>query len=147
MSGIDQKHTCNRIFVYGTLINTDFFAKLFKKQPNEIDEGWIFGVMYDCGNFPMVAKDQKRKVYGLIYAVSDLEQLLPEIDRYERCNVEPQETSLYEREIVDAHFDLKEKVHAWTYFGNSSSDFFKRLCVEKNLVPSGRWSDLNLELE
>ena len=143
MRCIENDKSSNSLFVYGTLVKTDFFIKLFNERPWKIHEGWIFGKMYDCGNFPMITSDPERKVYGLIYTLVNLEELLPKIDRYERCNVEHPEVALYERKIVDAHFDSNKKIRAWTYFGNPSSDFFSKWCVKKNSISSGRWKVSN----
>jgi gamma-glutamylcyclotransferase (GGCT)/AIG2-like uncharacterized protein YtfP len=112
---------------------------MFKVTVLEAVEGWIFAKMYDCGRFPMIIEHSDKKVYGLVLKFKNLDELLPTIDNYERCNVENNEDALYVRKKVVVHLNTDERITAWTYFGNNASHFCKQNCIEKNFIRSGRW--------
>ena len=130
---------CNNLFVYGTLIDLDFFKYMFKKMPEKISEGHIRANIYDCGTFPMVLEEPGGKVYGLIYTIEELEDILPSIDRYERFIPDDPEDSLFIRKKLSVTLSTDEDIHAWVYTGNTLSKFCAERCVEVNRIQSGRW--------
>jgi len=87
----------------------------------------------------MVLEDDKGKVYGLIYTVERLEELLPSIDRYERFIPDEPEESLFIRKKLSVTLSTNENVYAWVYTGNTLSKFCSERCVEDNRIQSGRW--------
>lgn len=130
---------CNNFFVYGTLVDLDFFIYMFKHEPSSISEGWISAMMYNCGTFPMILEDRYRKVYGRVYTVNGLSGILPAIDRYERCIPDEPDESLYLRKRLSVTLSSNERIDAWVYVGNTLSRFCRDNCVERNLIAEGRW--------
>ncbi|UCH89767.1 MAG: gamma-glutamylcyclotransferase [Thermoplasmata archaeon] len=134
-----EKH-CNRLFGYGTLSDVNFFINVARIEPDSVNFGWIYAKLYNCGSFPMIVEDTDRKVYGRVYTIKSLNELLPKLDIYERCNIEPIEDSFYIRKIIPVILESNERVEAWTYIGNPESDLYKLKCIEENLIESGRWN-------
>jgi gamma-glutamylcyclotransferase (GGCT)/AIG2-like uncharacterized protein YtfP len=130
---------CDRLFVYGTLVDIDFFTHMFKSKPSSVVEGQINADIYNCGTFPMILENPEGKVYGLTLTVDDLQDLLPAIDRYERFLPDDVEGSLFLRKKIDVVVDNDNVVDAWVYVGNPASLFCRERCIKKNLIDNGRW--------
>jgi gamma-glutamylcyclotransferase (GGCT)/AIG2-like uncharacterized protein YtfP len=132
----------NNLFVYGTLINKDVFEFITDIKPDTVEEGWIRARMYSCGHFPMVIEDSEKKVHGRVYTIGDLEDLLPTLDEYEQCNVNPLEDALYIRKVVEVTLEPSEEVvSAWAYIGNPSSEVCRNRVISENEIAEGRWPD------
>ena len=134
-----DENECNNLFVYGTLVDKNLFIELFKEEPLDARNGWLYAKLYDCGRFPMMLEDTTVKVYGIVYFFDFLEPVLPSIDRYECCNEKKKHDALYIRKMLDVVLNDGESVKAWTYIGNIHSNFCKNNCVDKNLIASGIW--------
>ncbi len=97
-------------------------AAVFKHYCEYVSDAFIGARMYDLGAYPGVIESDKpaEKVLGEVYRISDSEQLLPELDRYEGCSSENIEPHEYYRKKILIRCLNGDEVTAWIYLYNHS---------------------------
>lgn len=102
-----------RLFAYGTLMRKMSAHSLIAGRVRFIDTGTITGLLYDLGEYPAAVEGQGI-IHGELYEVID-PRLWDELDRYEDCNSDEPEKTLYRRKTVSVKTAAYESVEAMTY--------------------------------
>jgi len=102
-----------KLFAYGTLMRKMSAHALIAGLVRFIDTGTITGLLYDLGEYPAAVEGQGI-IHGELYEVID-PRLWDELDRYEGCNSDEPEETLYRRKTVSVKTTADESVEAMTY--------------------------------
>ncbi len=112
----------DRVFFYGTLMTA-----FDRRQRAGIDErllvylgrGYICAALFDLGIYPAAVPDPEGRVWGEVYAMHDVEAVLPALDDIEGyCPDEP-DASLYMRLEVPITLEDGSTGNGWAYFYNA----------------------------
>ena len=124
--------TSNRLFVYGSLRSGfrnpayEYLSKYFYL----LGEAVVEGKFYDKGAYPVAVPALANCcINGELYESNSPEEFrwaIDQLDDYEGLNVEPGETALYKRELVNA-FQNGVTTEAWIYWYNGSIDNMKEI--------------------
>jgi gamma-glutamylcyclotransferase (GGCT)/AIG2-like uncharacterized protein YtfP len=127
-----------RIFFYGTL----------KSGHGRIDEltcagkllfigrGRIKGRLYNGEHYPAAVREEGGYVHGEVYEIVDF-AILPGLDAYEEYDPHSPEKSLFVRAVSKVRLRSGRDTLAFVYFYNRATDKLK-------LIPTGRWSPLEI---
>jgi|WetSurMetagenome_2_1015567.scaffolds.fasta_scaffold63146_3 gamma-glutamylcyclotransferase (GGCT)/AIG2-like uncharacterized protein YtfP len=129
---------CDRMFVYGTLMNLHEIRDIWNVEPERIEKATMRGDLYSAPNQPIML-DGRGTVHGLVLTVPSLAQNPGVFDSYEACYGNGP-NSFHLRLQRQATTESGEKVTAWAYLGNPRHQAVKRTCVEANLIREGMWS-------
>lgn len=111
------------LFVYGSLRSYfrspayDYIARYF----DLIGDATVKGKLYDMGDYPAAVQDADGStIKGELYRIKNEREFawaICQLDDYEGVLVEPNESPLYRREIVDVATDRSAE-RAWIYWFN-----------------------------
>jgi gamma-glutamylcyclotransferase (GGCT)/AIG2-like uncharacterized protein YtfP len=120
------------LFIYGSL-RLGFRNPAFEyisKYFNRYGEGKIKGKFFFNGNVPVaVPCNEEKYITGEVYTLKnpeDLNWVIIQLDDYEGVNVEPGETPLYKRELVNVIME-NETITPWVYWYNRSVENMQEL--------------------
>ncbi|MFH0861784.1 MAG: gamma-glutamylcyclotransferase family protein [Candidatus Altiarchaeota archaeon] len=134
----EEKVSCDRIFVYGTLMNLYAVRDIWSVEPLKIEKATMRGDLYSAESQPIMMEG-KGKVHGLVLTIPDLAADPGIFDKYEACrNNHPE--SFHLRILRDAKLDDDGTVKAWAYLGNPKHRRVAKTCVEQNLIREGKWT-------
>ena len=131
----------NLVFFYGTLMS------VFRRPGRQRVEaklraegrGWIDAALFDLGIYPAAIPATDSRVWGEVYRVVDVDEVLSELDELEGFHADDPEASLYRREETRVTFDEGRTANAWVYFYNAplgraprieSGDYLQHLKVK-----------------
>src|SRR5215213_11570847 len=104
------------LFIYGTLIPDiapDEISGAAQKL-EYVGEGFVYGKLYDLGDYPAAVLNGNSKIFGRIYKLPDDENILPELDEYEGYNPQNLSESLYLRKKVKVYLNGRT-LSCWIY--------------------------------
>jgi gamma-glutamylcyclotransferase (GGCT)/AIG2-like uncharacterized protein YtfP len=130
---------CDKIFVYGTLMNLNAVREMWGVEPMSIEKATMRGDVYSAGSQPIML-DGKGTVHGLVLTIPDLAGNPSIFDKYESSHKNSPE-SFHFRILKEATTESGQKVLAWVYVGNPKHRSVKKICVEKNRIIEGRWAN------
>ncbi len=125
-----QTHS-NLFFLYGSLrvgfrdAGYSYLSKYF----HFIGEASVPGKFYFNGSTPVAVASEHGLITGDVYELNDPEDfkwVSVQLDDYEGMNVEPGETPLYKRELVNIDIGGTQQ-HAWIYWYNRPVTAFTEL--------------------
>jgi gamma-glutamylcyclotransferase (GGCT)/AIG2-like uncharacterized protein YtfP len=109
----------NYLFVYGTLAEENAPQEIAGtiKKLKCVGEGFIFGRLYDLGEYPGAVLDTSlsNKIFGKIYELPGDSELLDRLDAYEEFDPEHPAKSLFVRRQAAITRPNKKKVKGWVY--------------------------------
>jgi len=129
---------CNRLFVYGTLMNLHAVRDMWGVEPAKIEKSDMRGDLYSAENQPIML-DGRGVVHGLVLTLPALAAEPSIFDRYEGCRGNSPD-SFHLRVQREAVKESGEAVSAWVFLGNPAHRIVRRACVEENRIREGRWS-------
>ena len=107
------------LFVYGTLAGENAPQEIVStvKKLKCIGEGFIFGRLYDLGEYPGAVLDGRpsNKIFGKIYELPTDPELLNRLDAYEEFDPRNPAESLFVRRQIPISRPNKKKVRGWVY--------------------------------
>jgi len=110
------------LFIYGTLIPDiapDEISGAARKL-EYIGEGFVYGKLYDLGDYPAAVLNSNSKVFGRIYKLPDDENILPELDEYEGYDPQNLSESLYLRKKAKVYLNGRT-LSCWIYEYNQDT--------------------------
>ena len=114
--------TCDRLFVYGTLMRgyVHPMAKLLSANADFLGEASCRGRLYKVKHYPgLVLSDAASDVvFGELYRLRAAEALLREFDMYEACGEGFPEPTQYVRKMLSVTLADGSASEAWTYLYN-----------------------------
>ena len=123
------------LFVYGTLMSlfNNSMAQYLRNNSWLINNGYFNGYLFDLGNFPGAVYNSqvKSKVYGEVYQVNRIEEVLKTLDNYE--GVDDPNFNIYKRKIIPVNIN-KKIINATTYVYIKPFASFKK-------IESGNYSE------
>ena len=129
--------TSDRLFVYGTLMRGHVhpMARLLSANADFLGEASCRGRLYLVKNYPglVLSDDAAEIVFGELYRLRAVEDLLREFDMYEACGDGFPEPTEYLRRMLSVTLADGTTSEAWTYIYNWPVDQFAR-------IESGRFS-------
>jgi gamma-glutamylcyclotransferase (GGCT)/AIG2-like uncharacterized protein YtfP len=127
------------LFVYGTLIPelAPFEIAETVKQLKFIGGGFVYGLLYDLGEYPAIILQGTHKVFGKVFELPNDEHILEKIDEYEGFKANNELESLYLRKQTTVYFNDK-KLKSWVYEYNQNLSHFP-------IIESGNYLE-NLQL-
>jgi gamma-glutamylcyclotransferase (GGCT)/AIG2-like uncharacterized protein YtfP len=109
------------VFFYGTLM-----AGFDRRRRAGIDHeltyigrGCIKAALFDLGLYPAAVPAPDGSVWGEVYDISDVEQVLAALDDIEGFSPAHPDRSLYLRGEADVTLPDRHSVRAWVYFYNA----------------------------
>lgn len=119
--------SCDRLFVYGTLMR-DFdhpMAQLLAANADFLGQAQCRGRLYRVKHYPglVLSDDPADTVFGEIYRLRQADDLLREFDMYEACGEGFPEPTEYVRRMLkvtrsDGGAGEPQVLEAWTYLYN-----------------------------
>ncbi len=116
-----------RLFVYGSL-RSGFHNPAYEyltKYFHFLGEAVVKGRLYDNGSYPVALPTMdEHYINGELYELNNPDEFgwaIEQLDDYEGLNVDPGETALYKRELVEA-FTGGIPTDAWIYWYNRGSE-------------------------
>lgn len=107
------------LFIYGTLLEDKYnpVADILKSNTRETGEGYIYGRLYDLGEYPAAVKTNKKdeKVFGKILEITHPDILFPVLDEYEIASDQHDNISEYTREKIEVTTCNETTITAWIY--------------------------------
>ncbi|MBR9999084.1 MAG: gamma-glutamylcyclotransferase [Cyclobacteriaceae bacterium] len=127
--------TCDKLFVYGTLMSA--FVNSMSGRLNAgnrlLGPASLNGHLYDLNGYPGVIHDpcSETRIHGELYEIFEAEETLLWLDRYEVASPEFNLMNEYQRILIPVNF-RDQKINAWMYHYIKST---------KNLIriPSGNY--------
>jgi gamma-glutamylcyclotransferase (GGCT)/AIG2-like uncharacterized protein YtfP len=114
------------LFVYGSLRSGfqspayEYISRFFAFAGN----AKVKGKLFDLGPYPGgVPSTDDSYIIGELYTIKNEPEFswaMGQLDDYEGISVEPGETQLYKRELVDVFMDDNSSAFAWIYWYNGS---------------------------
>ncbi len=117
------------LFVYGTL-QPEFqnpVTQFLLENAEVVGKGFIFGKLYDIGDYPGVIIDNNSKVFGTIFKVKNEDSVLAILDNYEEVGnnfVSPNE---YFRTKVSVYINDSKALISWVYLYDFPVDALKHI--------------------
>ena len=122
MTVIDNPMTCDRLFVYGTLMRgfDHPMAKLLSRSADFIGEARCHGRLYLVKHYPglVLSEDASEVVFGELYRLRQAKELLREFDMYEACGEGFADPTEYVRQMLPVTLRDGASSEAWTYVHN-----------------------------
>jgi gamma-glutamylcyclotransferase (GGCT)/AIG2-like uncharacterized protein YtfP len=110
------------LFVYGTLMRgySHPMARLLSANADFIGEASCRGKLYKVKHYPglVLSDDVSDIVFGELYRLRAVEDLLREFDMYEACGEGFAEPTQYVRQMLPVTLPNGAKSEAWTYIYN-----------------------------
>jgi gamma-glutamylcyclotransferase (GGCT)/AIG2-like uncharacterized protein YtfP len=107
------------LFAYGTLANSKVPHEITSsvKQLKHIGDGFIFGRLYDVGEYPgtVLDSDRRYRVYGKIFELPADPKVLERLDAYEAFDPQRPRTSLFVRQRTAITRPNKSTLVGWVY--------------------------------
>ena len=114
--------TCDLLFVYGTLMRgyEHPMARLLSANADFLGEASCRGRLYKVKHYPgLVLSDQADDiVFGELYRLRAVDDLLREFDMYEACGEGFPEPTQYVRQTLPVTLADGAESEAWTYVYN-----------------------------
>src|ERR1700684_2961436 len=114
--------TSDRLFVYGTLMRgfDHPMAKLLSRSAELIGQASCRGRLYRVKHYPglVLSDDAGERVFGELYRLRAVEDLLREFDMYEACGDGFPEPTQYVRQTLPVTLADETASEAWTYIYN-----------------------------
>jgi gamma-glutamylcyclotransferase (GGCT)/AIG2-like uncharacterized protein YtfP len=135
MKGVMKMTTTCKVFVYGTLKEGGYFARMFNGVRINSRKASTGGKMFSVhGRFPTVNFNMPGTVIGEIHEYSHPEEVIAEMDRIEGYSGKNSASNLYNRIKINVDVDgVVEEAIAYQY--NGAVDDFDE-------ITSGEW-DIN----
>jgi len=123
-----------RIFFYGTLMKDHgrIGALIREGKLRFVAAGRIEARLYNVGDYPAAVPEKGGSVYGEVYEVSDLDEILPRLDEYEEYDASRPDDSLFIRKVTNVVLESGGEVPALVYFYNRDTEGLK-------VIRPGRW--------
>lgn len=125
------------LFVYGTLRQADAHPmhRLLARHADDLGPAQVPGRLYVVTHYPgAVPSDRpEERVQGELYRLND-EAVLERLDDYEECSARFPLPHEYRREPAEVTLSSGERLTAWVYWYNHSTDGLRHL-------PGGDWQD------
>ena len=125
------------LFVYGTLRRGTGhpMAVFLEKHSTYRGSAKTAGRLYDLGESPGMCEAQSDDdwVFGDLYELTDVEQVLAELDRYEGCGPEDPQPWYFERFVREASDPDGSGISCWVYL-------YRRPVREQCRIVSGVYS-------
>lgn len=104
------------LFVYGTLMQEFAPPEIVETVKNLkfVSEGFVYGSLYDLGEYPAVILGDSDKIFGQIFELPDDEEILRKLDEYEGVYPNNRKKSLFLRKKTIAYSGNK-KLQSWIY--------------------------------
>jgi gamma-glutamylcyclotransferase (GGCT)/AIG2-like uncharacterized protein YtfP len=123
--------TSDRLFVYGTLMRgyVHPMARLLSANADFLGEANCRGRLYLVKNYPglVLSDDAAEIVFGELYRLRAVEDLLREFDMYEACGDGFPEPTEYVRRTLPVTLADGTVSEAWTYIYNWPVEQFARI--------------------
>jgi gamma-glutamylcyclotransferase (GGCT)/AIG2-like uncharacterized protein YtfP len=114
--------TCDRLFVYGTLMRgfDHPMARLLAANADFLGAAQCRGRLYLVRHYPglVLSDDPADIAYGELFRLRDVEALLREFDMYEACGEGFPEPTEYVRRMLPVTLGDGTASEAWTYVYN-----------------------------
>jgi gamma-glutamylcyclotransferase (GGCT)/AIG2-like uncharacterized protein YtfP len=130
--------TCDKFFVYGTLMNLHAVRDMWCVEPAKIEKATMKGDIYSAGSQPIMLEG-KGTVHGLLLTILELASSPGIFDKYEACHGNSPD-SFHHRILREATTESGQKTRAWVFVGNPKHRTVMKTCVEKNRIIEGRWA-------
>jgi gamma-glutamylcyclotransferase (GGCT)/AIG2-like uncharacterized protein YtfP len=123
--------TCDRLFVYGTLMRgfNHPMARLLAANADFLGEASCRGRLYRVKHYPglVLSDDPSDTAFGELYRLRASENLLREFDMYEACGEGFPEPTQYIRRMLDVALGNGSPTEAWTYLYNWPVEHLTRI--------------------
>ncbi|SHN69384.1 gamma-glutamylcyclotransferase family protein [Bradyrhizobium erythrophlei] len=114
--------TSDLLFVYGTLMRgySHPMARLLSANADFLGEASCHGRLYKVKHYPglVLSDDASDVVYGELYRLRAVDDLLREFDMYEACGEGFAEPTQYVRQMLSVTLPDGARREAWTYIYN-----------------------------
>lgn len=118
------------LFVYGSLMGgiQSPIAMYLKSKSTFLGEGYVFGKLYDIGEYPGLITDTllNTKVIGHVFQLSNSTEILPKLDYYECVGEGFTEPNEYRRDRISVFLN-EEELTCWTYIYNAPTTNLKQI--------------------
>jgi len=129
----------NYLFVYGTLANEYAPPEIAEtvKHLKYIGEGFVFGRLYDVGEYPAAILDDSKqtKIFGRIYQLPTEPNVLQKLDDYEEFYSLDSPQNLFVRKRTTVFSKSGNKLIGWIY------EYNKKV-KPSSLIKSGDYSEI-----
>jgi gamma-glutamylcyclotransferase (GGCT)/AIG2-like uncharacterized protein YtfP len=129
------------LFVYGTLADDRAPREIAAtvKRLKYVGEGFIFGQLYDMGEYPGAILDNARrdKVFGKIFELVADAAVLERLDEYEGFDPARPKTSLFLRKRTAINRPNQPPLTAWVYEYNGH-------VKSASVIKTGRYSKVSV---
>lgn len=104
------------LFIYGTLLPDIAPSEILdaSKKLKFIGKGFVFGRLYDLGDYPAAILNADGKIFGRVFQLPEDENILPEFDKFEGYSPHNLPKSLYLRKKVNVFLNDKT-LSCWVY--------------------------------
>lgn len=123
-------------FFYGSLMKGygPLGLVIDRSRWRRIGHGRIKSIMYDLGGYPGAIRtsEPNQFVYGEVYAIPDVNDVIPKLDEYEEFYPNDHNHSLFVREVAKVEMNDGKEINAMVYFYNREPRIAHRIL-------SGRW--------
>lgn len=111
------------LFVYGTLrrtTNTQMYQHFIAQHGEFLGTAKITGRIYKIHHYPgvVLSDDPEDQVYGELYRIRNVEEILPAIDEYEGCSDDFPQPTRFIRDVVEVELVDYGFHDAWVYLYN-----------------------------
>ena len=119
------------IFVYGTLRKNSGckMHSLLAKHCRYLSEGYIQGRLYEVNGYPGAVQSgqQKERVVGEVYRITEANIVLAKLDHYEECSAEFPHPHEYTRKKLPVFLPEGRTVFAWVYLFNHDTTALEQI--------------------
>ena len=123
--------TSDLLFVYGTLMRgySHPMARLLSANADFLGEASCRGRLYKVKHYPglVLSKEADDVVFGELYRLRAVDDLLREFDMYEACGEGFAEPTQYVRQMLPVTLADGSNSEAWTYIYNWPVAAFSRI--------------------
>jgi gamma-glutamylcyclotransferase (GGCT)/AIG2-like uncharacterized protein YtfP len=123
--------TSDHLFVYGTLMRgyDNPMAKLLSVNADFLGEASCRGRLYQVKHYPglVLSNEVADVVFGELYRLRAVEDLLREFDMYEACGEGFAEPTQYVRRTLPVTLADGSVIEAWTYIYNWPVEHLARI--------------------
>jgi|SRR5665213_40430 len=123
--------TSDLLFVYGTLMRgyEHPMARMLSANADFVSEARCRGRLYRVKHYPglVLSDDPADTVFGEVFRLRQLTEMLREFDMYEACGEGFAEPTQYVRRMLPLTLDGGEASEAWTYIYNWPVDTLPRI--------------------
>jgi gamma-glutamylcyclotransferase (GGCT)/AIG2-like uncharacterized protein YtfP len=130
--------SCDRIFVYGTLMNLHAVRDMWGVEPASIEKATMRGDLYSAEAQPIMMEG-KGTIHGLLLTLPELASNPSVFDKYEACHGNSPD-SFHFRILRDAATESGGRTKAWVYVGNPRHRAVSKVYTENNRIVEGKWA-------